>query len=178
MKTKFCLLKTAFCAMVFLFAVSLLCPGMQSQDRKEKKQVIKEQKSLVLKQLLVRSKKTLDPPKRNIFTRQRTRSSAEYNSPSGDFQSPEPTLEQIQSPDQENTPMESESLRMNVQYIGYVQSGNKVVALIILEGQTYAVESGDILETGVTIGKITPDDLEIIDSGSEPLRINLEGEEP
>jgi Tfp pilus assembly protein PilP len=74
--------------------------------------------------------------------------------------------------------MESESLRMNVQYIGYVQSGNKVVALIILEGQTYAVESGDILETGVTIGKITPDDLEIIDSGSEPLRINLEGEEP
>ena len=69
-----------------------------------------------------------------------------------------------------------EAVRTNVQYIGYVQSGDRVVALIILEGQTYAVESGDVLEGGVTIGEITPDDLEIMDRGSQPERIRIEGE--
>jgi hypothetical protein len=53
-----------------------------------------------------------------------------------------------------------------------------VVALIILEGNTYAVESGDVLEMGVSIGEITPDYMEINDRGSEPIRINLEGEKP
>ena len=65
-----------------------------------------------------------------------------------------------------------------MKYIGYVKSGNRVVALVIFEGDTYAVESGDVLEMGLTIGDITPDELEIIDRGSEPVRINLEGEKP
>lgn len=71
-----------------------------------------------------------------------------------------------------------EEARIDVKYIGYVKSEKRVVALIILEGQTYAVESGDVLEMDVTIGEITPDDMEIIDQGSEPKRINLEGEKP
>jgi Tfp pilus assembly protein PilP len=65
-----------------------------------------------------------------------------------------------------------------VKYIGYVQSGKKVVALIILEGNTYAVESGDVLETGLTIGEITPELMEIFERGSEPRKISLEGEKP
>ena len=40
------------------------------------------------------------------------------------------------------------------------------------------IESGDVLEMDVTIGEITPDDMEIISQGSEPKRINLEGEKP
>jgi Tfp pilus assembly protein PilP len=65
-----------------------------------------------------------------------------------------------------------------VKYIGYVKSGKKVVALILIGSETYAVESGDVLEVGMTIGKITPDDMEIFNQGSEPIRINLEGERP
>jgi hypothetical protein len=168
--------KTSFCSFVLIFiVVSILYPGIFPQDKSEQTQ---EFKSLLLKELLTPPKKSLAPPKRNIFTRQRAGSGAQDFSPMGDFQPPGPTVGQTQSPEQENTPIEAEDPRINVQYIGYVQSGKRVVALIILEGQTYAVESGDVLETGVTIGEITPDDLEIIDTGSEPLRISLEGEKP
>ena len=119
-------------------------------------------------------KKSLAPPKRNIFTRQRASMGANESSPLGGSQSPGQTSRQKISPGQKKAAMEEN--RINVLYIGYVRSGKRVVALIILEGQTYAVESGDVLETGVTIGEITPDDLEIMSQGSEPRRINLEGE--
>lgn len=154
--------------LICLFTSSFLYPGIPPQD--------KSQKSLILKELLLPSKKSLAPPKRNIFTRQRASSGSNEFSPSVDFQSPGQTRGQKISPDQEE--MAQEGDRISILYIGYVQSGKRVVALIILEGQTYAVESGDVLETGVIIGEITPDDMEIIDQGSEPKRINLEGEKP
>jgi len=166
MKTKFFLL-----ILVFLFVLSVLYPGIPPQDGKEKRQ-----NSLIMKELLILPKKSLAPPKRNIFTRQRANSGANEFSPSGDFQSPAQTSGQKISPDQEKSAME-EAL-INVKYIGYVKSGKRVVALIILDGQTYAVESGDILEMGVAIGEITSDDMEIFDQGSEPKRITLEGEKP
>jgi hypothetical protein len=166
-------MKTKFYWMVFicLFTLGVLYPGIPLQDRKEKRQ-----NSLIMKELLIPPEKSLAPPKRNIFTRQRANSGANEFFPSGDFQSLTQTLGQKITPDQEKSAMEE--ARINVQYIGYVKSGKRVVALIILEGQTYAVESGDVLEMGVTIGEITPDDMEIIDQGSEPKRINLEGEKP
>jgi len=167
------MLKTSFCVLVLIcfFVLSLLYPGVLPQDGKEKKQ-----NSLIMKELLMPPKKSLAPTKRNIFTKQRANSGAYGFSPSGDFQSPAHTSGQKISPDQEKSAMEE--ARINVKYIGYVKSGKRVVALIILEGQTYAVESGDILEMGVTIGEITPDDMEIFDQGSEPKRITLEGEKP
>ena len=157
---------------IFLFASSILYSGIYPQNKKEKKQEKKEQISLVRKELLTPPKKSLSPIKRNIFTRQRTTAVENEISSSGDFQTPG----QKKSPAQQKSP--DEEVRINVKYIGYVQSGTKVVALIILEGETYAVESGDVLETGVSIGEITPDDMEIINLGSEPKRINLEGEKP
>ncbi len=172
-KTKFYWLKTSFCLLVFMcfFTLSVLYPGILPQDRKEKRQ-----NSLIMKELLLAPKKSLAPPKRNIFTRQRANLGANEFSPSGDFQSPAQTSGQKISPEKEKFAMEE--ARINVKYIGYVKSGKRVVALIILEDQTYAVESGDVLEMGVTIGEITPDDMEIFDQGSEPKRINLEGEKP
>ncbi len=173
-KTKFYWLKTTFCLLVSIcfIAMGVLYPGKLPQNEKEKVQKIKERKSLVMKELLMPPKKSLSPPKRNIFTRQRAGPGPNEFSRPGDFQSPL----QEKSPDQQKSAVEE--VQINVKYIGYVQSEKRVVALIILEGQTYAVESGDVLETGVTIGEITPDDMEIIDQGSEPKRINLEGEKP
>jgi Tfp pilus assembly protein PilP len=149
---------------------------MSAQEKSEKAAEKNEQKSLVLKKLLRPSKKSLAPPKRNIFTRQRGNPGAGDFSPSGDFLSPEQASGQKMTPDQKKTAMETD--RFNVKYIGYVRSGERVVALILLGSKSYAVESGDILETGLTIGEITPDDIEISSQGSEPQRINLEGEKP
>lgn len=176
-KTTSCLLKTTSCLLVFIFiATSVLYAGILPQEKSEKVMEKNEKKSLIKKELLALRKKSLAPPKRNIFTRQRAGTSMVGNefSPSGDFQSPGQASGQKISPEQKKAAMEKS--RINAIYIGYVRSGKRVVALIILEGQTYAVESGDVLETGVTIGEITPDDLEIMSQGSEPQRISLEGE--
>ena len=169
------MLRTSFCLLVFmLIVVSVPCSGMSPQEKSEKAAEKNRQKSLVMKELLRPSKKSLAPPKRNIFTRQRGNPSADSFSASGDFLSPEQTPEQGMNPDQKKTVVEED--RFNVKYIGYVRSGERVVALILLGSKSYAVESGDILETGLTIGEITSDDIEISSQDSPPQRINLEGE--
>lgn len=154
----------------FHFSLGLLYPGIAPQNKEQKAQEKKEEKSLIMKDLLVPPDKTLTPPKRNIFTRQRASTVMDNSYLPGNFQSPE----QKKSPVQQESAVEK--VGINVQYIGYVKSGKRVVALIILGGEIYAVESGDVLETGMTIGEITPDDMEIFDKGSEPKRISLEGE--
>jgi len=168
-KTKFCWLVS-----IYLLVSSVLYPGISPQNQKGKKQEKKEQISLVRKELLIPPKKTQSPIKRNIFTRQRTTAVEDESSFSGagDFQPPG----QKKSATQQKSAVEE--AQINVKYIGYVRSGNKVVALIILGGETYAVESGDVLEMGVSIGEITPDNMEFFNRGSEPIRINLEGEKP
>jgi len=159
-------------ASIFLFVVGILYPCISSQDEKEKKQEKKEQTSLIRKELLTPTKESLPPIKRNIFTRQRTIAVEDEISSPGDFQNPEQKKSAMQQK------LAAEEIQINVKYIGYVQSGKKVVALIILEGNTYAVESGDVLETGLTIGEITPELMEIFERGSEPKKISLEGEKP
>lgn len=158
----------------YLLVSTLLYPGVFPQDQKENRQKKKEPHSLVRRDLLTPTRKFLPAAQRNIFTRQRTASGEEGIPFSGaaDFQTPE----QIKSASQPVSAVEE--VRSIIRYIGYVRSGDRVVALIIVEGNTYAVESGDVLEMGVSISEITPNEIEISDRGSEPVRISLEGEKP
>lgn len=160
------------------FAAGLLFPGDFQQKEKGKDQRIDERKSLIRKELLNSLNKTLIPPKRNIFTRWRAGEDANEISAIEEFR----TFQVPQVPGQKRASNQQgivlEENRIGVTYIGYVKSGERVVALIIFEGDTYAVESGDVLDMGLTIGEITPDDMEIFDNGAEPRRINLEGERP
>lgn len=158
---------------LFFLFVGFLHPGLTQQNENQKSE---EQKSLVMKELLKPRKKSLPPPKRNIFTRKRENFNAGELSPRGNFSSPGQISQKENSPEEKKAA--EEEAQVNVKYIGYVRSGTKVVALIILEGQTYAVESGDVLEMGVTIGEITPDDLEVLERGTQPKRVKLEGERP
>jgi hypothetical protein len=82
------------------------------------------------------------------------------------------------SPIQPGSKNETTEISINVTYIGYVNSEERVIALIILDGETYAVESGDLLEGGIHIGEITPDDIEIIGPDTESNKVKLEGEKP
>jgi hypothetical protein len=161
--------------LIFLFAAGPLYPGGLRQKDVEKLQEKEAHKSLIRKDLLASLDKDLIPPKRNIFTRRRSGAiPGAVSSPEG-FQAFQPPR-QNESAERQDTA--GEKTRLNVKYIGYVQSGNRVVALIILEGEIFAVETGDVLERGVTIGSITPTEIEVIDKGSEPIRVNLEGEKP
>lgn len=132
------------------------------------------QTSLVRKDLLEPSKRQLSPPLRNIFTRQRIIPSGERPGFFGTEGEASPGGTSVR-PGSEN---ENTEISINVKYIGYVNSEERVIALIILDGETYAVESGDLLEGGIHIGEITPDDVEIIGPDSGSNKVKLEGERP
>jgi hypothetical protein len=157
-----------------LFFAVFVCAGSRQEAQESTPRKAKGQTSLVRKDLLQPTRKQLSPPLRNIFTRQRISSSGEGSEYFGEEQrlSPRGTPFQAVSENQ------NAEISINVKYIGYVNSEKRVIALIILNGETYAVESGDMLEGGVHIGEITPDDIEVIGPDSESNKVKLEGEKP
>lgn len=128
------------------------------------------EKSLIRKDLLLREKLELGNPIRNIFTLRR--------SVSREIQRNPVELQQSQQQDS-NLPNKlgaSSSLPANIRYIGYVISDNKMVGLIVFEGNALAVERGELISDGVKIGKITTEEIEIVGSDSQKRRYYLEGE--
>jgi len=127
-------------------------------------------KSLIRKDLLLREKIELGNPVRNIFTLRRSISRQIERGP---VRLPQ---NQKQNPPLPNKYEASSSLPVNIRYIGYVISDDKMVALIVFEGNAMAVESGEVMSEGVKIGKITPEEIEIIGSDSQKRRYYLKGE--
>jgi hypothetical protein len=128
------------------------------------------EKSLIRKDLLLREKIELGSPLRNIFTLKRSVSREIERNPV--------ILQQNQqhNPTVPNRYESSSSLPVNIRYIGYVISDDKMVALIVFEGNALAVERGEVISEGVKIGKITPEEIEIVGSDSQKRRYYLEGE--
>lgn len=60
-------------------------------------------------------------------------------------------------------------------YIGYIVFGEKIVALIIIDGNALAVEKGEMISEGVKVGEITPEEIEIMGPDSEKRKYSLEG---
>jgi hypothetical protein len=166
--------KTRILISALFFLAVFICAETRQEARKTAPQNAKEQTSLVRKDLLQTARKQLSSPLRNIFTRQSIRSSREG---SGDLGADQRLLSG-RTPLQAGSESQNAETSINVKYIGYVHSEKKVIALIILSGETYAVESGDLLEGGMHIGEITPDDIEIIGPDSESNKVKLEGEKP
>ena len=160
-------------AFFVLAAGIFMYSGMTLQEKRGGAQERQEMESLIKKELLAFHNQPFPAPQRNIFVRQRISDQRNEISPltPGNFQMPDTA----DSPVQEQT--EAINVEFNLNYIGYVKSGDRVVALILLEGESYAVESGDVLESGLTVGEISPDDIEIIGSDSISRRIMLEGEQ-
>ncbi len=128
------------------------------------------EKSLIRKDLLLREKIELGNPARNIFTLRRSVSREIETDPV------ELRQNKQQNPTLPNKYEASSSLPVNIRYIGYVISADKMVALIVFEGNALAVESGEVISDGVKIGKITPEEMEIVGSDSQKRRYYLEGE--
>jgi len=156
-------------AFLFLFVLGLGLALWAGERNLQEKAVAKdEKKSLIRKELLSRTKQKLSPPRRNIFSLQRTESGETRVLPNN----PQPL--------QKKTPgiaaEESSSLQMHVRYIGHIRSGEKIVALIILEDTALAVEKGEIISEGVQIGDVTPEYIEIIGPDSVRKKYTLEGD--
>lgn len=150
----------------FLSAGITLCAGEEKSPKKEPEE--KGIKSLIRKELLLREGKKLEPPRRNIFSpRNPGRVETEMD----------PIKSQQNA--QENVAFLKEGtsrLPLNIKYIGYIVSVEKIVALIIFRGDTLAVEEGEMISQGVKIGKITLREIEIIGPDSGEKKYRLEGE--
>ena len=124
-------------------------------------------KSLVRKDLLQIKREDLKLPGRNIFTPQSRRMSEEV------VESFEisPGLQEETSSEVSNN-----SFSLDLRYIGYINSGQKMVALIIFEEVAIAVQRGEKISEHYTVGEITKDKIVIIGPSGEKRQIPLEGE--
>jgi hypothetical protein len=155
----------------FIFFLSMGLSVWAGEEKLQKKglETVGE-KSLIRKDLLLREKIELGNPVRNIFTLRRSVTREIQRSPVELQQS------QQQNSNFPNKLGASSSLPVNIRYIGYVISDNKMVGLIVFEGNALAVERGELISDGVKIGKITSEEIEIVGSDSQKRRYYLEGE--
>ncbi len=152
--------------LIFFFCLGL-CITVGEEISERRKRESKKPESLIRKELLYRKRKELKPPRRNIFSPQ---SSAVQEGNLG-------IIGASQDPQQTENMTEALSPSTNLRYIGYVDTGQKIVALIIFEGQAVAVEEGERISEQVTVGKITTTEIEVIGPGEEKRNFPLEGEE-
>jgi hypothetical protein len=136
---------------------------------------------LIRMDLLERAKPESGQPTRNIFAPKQA-----YDAPAvarQEGQSPMLTPDLPsgvpQAPGQGGTePPPAPGISLDLRYIGFVNSPKKMIALIILQGQTLAVAEGEVVSEGIRIGKITKGILEVIMPDSSKRSFSLEGEEP
>lgn len=155
----------------FLFMLSaVFCLFSIDGDLQEASQKNKE-KSFIRKDLLLKESRKLKPPRRNIFSLQKIRFGE--NEFWGDKQEEPGSIEGRQ-----NIRMGQTGSEMELRYIGYVCSDQKIVALIIFGGETLAVEEGEVIGDSTKISKIVPEEINIIWPDSTKKAYSLEGEKP
>ncbi len=155
----------------FILFLSIGLSIWAGEEKFQKKELKKGgEKSLIRKDLLLREKIELGNPARNIFSLRKSVSREIERNPVKLRQN------QQQNPTLPGKYEVSSSLPLNIRYIGYVISDDKMVALIVFEGDALAVEKGEVISEGVKIGKITSEEIEIVGSDSQKRRYYLEGE--
>ncbi len=158
---------------VRVLLIVLLCNsfwlGAQEENAKKKSDPEKEVKSLIKKDLLFKKRKKLSPPRRNIFS---TRKLGIRNTKIKPVV-PEKDTQELKTLITERI----SSQLLNIRYVGYIVSGEKIVALIFFEENVLAVEEGEVIAEGVEVEKITPVEIEITGPDSKKRKYPLEGED-
>lgn len=165
--------KKFFAVFLIIFLGAFFC-FTQEREKSKGEKFLKETsgeiqgKSLIRMDLLREKKEEPKSPKRNIFS-PRSRYSPEVEP------SPEVVrkkLEEIVSKVEENSP----EILLELTYIGYINSGHKIIALIIFEEETLAVEEGEMIGQDIKVGKVSPQKIEIVGPDSKTREFSLEGD--
>ena len=153
---------------LFLLFTALVSSQDQNQEKEEEK---RPPVGLIRMDLLAQKIKKLDPPKRNIFVPNSAgRLEVEELENLIERQSVElPNIEALEAEQISPRPL-------GLRYIGYVKAGQKITALILFEGEALAVDVGEEIAEGVSISKITLEDITVIGPSQEPWKFPLEGE--
>ncbi|GAG13792.1 unnamed protein product, partial [marine sediment metagenome] len=162
---------------VFICFVSIFLLLSKTEEKPQEKEKEKQESTPIIRiDLLQKGQKKLKPPRRNIFIPKRS-SGEEFLYES----QPGVQGQNLLTPDagkEDPFQNETQNIILNLRYVGFVKSGKKIVALILLDGEALAVESGDMISEGVEIGKISSEEIEILSPGSKQRRYPLEGEKP
>ena len=158
-------------ALLFVLLCISFWLGAQQENAKKKNDPEKEVKSLVKNDLLFKKRKKLDPPRRNIFSTRRS----EIRNTKINPVVPEKDTQELKALITETERISSRPL--NIRYVGYIVSGEKIVALIFFEENVLAVEEGEVIAEGVEVEKITPVEIEITGPDSKKRKYPLEGED-
>ena len=156
-----------FIASIITFCFLYLSFFSIAETNGSKQEPEEKVKSLVRKDLLQIKREDLGIPGRNIFTPQSRRMSEEFVE---SFEISPGLLEETFSKVRNN------SFSFDLRYIGYIDSGHKMVALIIFEEVATAVQKGEKISEHYTVGEITTDKIVIIGPSGEKKQIPLEGE--
>jgi hypothetical protein len=144
------------------------------QEKPQKTESLKDSEdSFIRMDLLFSEKKPMPPPARNIFTMGSPAVTEEL--------SPEALAERMEEiRNSQNTQSQGEDSMssLNLRYLGYVLSGRKIVGLIVFEGEALAVVEGDLITDGFAVGRISPEEIEVLGSDSKPMMFSIEGEFP
>jgi hypothetical protein len=165
-------------ALIISGAAALGFGQAQAPQPAPKAPAAKEARSLLRKELLETKTKDSAPPLRNIFAPSSGPSRAAQVAPQGRTQ-PQPVLdfeaadEPAAAEDSSQTPP---VITVDLRYIGFIQSPRRLVALVNFEGRAIAVVEGDVVGEGVRIGKVTPEEVEVILPDSSTRTFTLEGE--
>ena len=160
-----------------MFAIVVCCAlflFMSDQEKPLKPEsMVDRADSFIRMDLLTAEKEPMSPPRRNIFTQ---KSAAVFEELSSEEVKEE--IEEAMSSQDSPAQRENTISSLNLRYLGYVLSGKKIVGLIVFRGEALAVVKGDLIAEGFTVGRISPDDIEVLGPDSEPMMFSLEGEFP
>lgn len=132
-----------------------------------------EERALIRKDLLFQGKEQLELPLRNIFSPLTSRRAQIGTAAIQEKRSENPVdKQQDQAAERKEPPRPA----LNIRYIGYVQSKDKIVALILFRGIAYAVEKGELLEEQIEVKDITVEEITLTLGGFQPLKYAIEGE--
>jgi hypothetical protein len=66
---------------------------------------------------------------------------------------------------------------LNLRYVGFVSSAERTVGVVIFQAEVMAVKPGELIAEGVTILKITPEEIVYQGPDGESRTASLEGED-
>jgi len=143
----------------------------------EKPKINPPKESFIKMDLLRRKTERPKKPVRNLFLPGRSLSSEM----SADRGFTENMTEELQQ-DQEMEPgasvfPQSQLQGLDLRFLGYVFSGEKIVALVQYQGEALALEKGDRLDEQFRITEITRTEITILGPDSRPYVFFLEGEQ-
>ena len=163
-------------------AAGVVAAGIAQEAAPKAKKSGAAVQSLIRLDLLQAEVPALEPPLRNIFVPHR--GGARNPGPSGPGGPARPGAEDPDRPEgRDAEPDEEEQLEderavvLALRYIGFVSSTERTVGVVIYQGEVLAVKPGELIAEGVTILKITPEEIVYQGPDGESRTVSLEGED-